>query len=81
MAKKRYIPKVNKKKQLSYLEQVEENIRTNFKVDYFKDLAEKVTNEREARDLFQKAWGAKYNPKIFGMVAEIIEKKGIFKKM
>ena len=80
MAKKRYIPKVNKKKQLSYLEQVEENIRTNFKVDYFKDLAEKVTNERKARDLFQKAWGAKYNPKIFGIVAEIIKEKGIFKK-
>lgn len=81
MAKKRYIPKDKKKKQMSYLEQVKENIRTNFKVNYFKDLAEKVTTEQEARDLFQKAWEAKYNPKIFGIVAEIIEKKGIFKKM
>lgn len=78
MAKKRYIPKIKKKKQMSYLEQVKENIRTNFKVNYFKDLAEKVTTEQEARNLFQKAWGAKYNPKIFGIVAEIIEKKKDF---
>ena len=80
MAKKRYIPKVKKKTQLSYIDQVKENIKTNYNVDYFKDLAKKVVTEKEARDLFQKAWGAKYNPKIFGIVAEIIKKKDIFKK-
>ena len=39
-----------------------------------------MKKEKEARDLFQKAWDAKYNPKIFGVVDEIIEKKRIFKK-
>lgn len=80
MSKKRYIPKVKKKKSKSYLEQVEENIKNGYGVDKFRVLAESVTTEKEARELFQKAWDAKYNPKIFGIVAEIIEKKGIFKK-
>lgn len=80
MSKKRYTPKVKKKKLKSYLEQVEENIKNGYREDEFKSLAESVSTEKEARDLFQKAWDAKYNPKIFGIVAEIIEKKGIFKK-
>lgn len=80
MSKKRYIPKVKKKNLKSYLEQVEENIKNGYGVDKFRVLAESVTTEKEARELFQKAWDAKYNPKIFGIVAEIIEKKGIFKK-
>lgn len=80
MSKKRYTPKVKKKKLKSYLEQIEENIKKRYGVSEFKSLAESVTTEKEARDLFQKAWDTKYNPKIFGVVAEIIEKKGIFKK-
>ena len=80
MSKKRYTPKAKKKKLKSYLEQIEENIENGYGVSEFKTLAESVTSEKEARDLFQKAWGAKYNPKIFGIVAEIIKKKGIFKK-
>ena len=62
------------------MEQVKENIKNGYGVDKFRVLAKSVTTEKEARDLFQKAWDAKYNPKIFGIVAEIIEKKEIFKK-
>lgn len=61
MSKKRYTPKVKKKKSKSYLEQVEENIKNGYGVDKFRVLAESVTTEKEARELFQKAWDAKYN--------------------
>ena len=61
MSKKRYISKVKKKKLKSYLEQVEENIKNGYGVDKFRVLTESVTTEKEARDLFQKAWDAKYN--------------------
>lgn len=80
MATKRYISKVKKTKVLTPFEQMQENMKNGVLIDEYTNLAEKVQNEKEARDLIQKAWGVKnVNPNVFKVVTEIIEKREIIK--
>ena len=70
----------NKKKVLTPYERMRENMKNGVLIEEYTNLAESVTTEKEARDLIQKAWGAKnINPYIFKVVTEIIKKRDIIK--
>ena len=70
----------NKKKVLTPYERMQENMKNGVLIEEYTKLAESVTTEKEARDLIQKAWGAKrINPNIFKVVTEIIKKRDIIK--
>ena len=70
----------NKKKVLTPYERMQENMKNGVLIEEYTNLAESVTTEKEARDLIQKAWGAKnINPYIFKVVTEIIKKREIIK--
>ena len=80
MKKLRY-GKNEKKKVLTPLEQMQENMKNGVLIDEYTNLAENVQTEKEARDLIQKAWGVKnINPNVFKVVTEIIEKREIIKR-
>ena len=80
MKKLRYESKNKKKVLLNSYEQMQENMKNGVLIDEYTKLAEKVTTEKEARDLIQKAWGVKnVNPNVFKVVTEILEKRNIFK--
>ncbi len=70
----------NKKKVLTPYERMQENMKNGVLIEEYTNLAESVTTEKEARDLIQKAWGAKrINPNVFKVVTEIIKKREIIK--
>ena len=69
----------NKKKVLTPDERIQENMKNGVLIEEYTNLAESVTTEKEARDLIQKAWGAKnINPYIFKVVTEIIKKNKLY---
>lgn len=78
MKKLRYKGK-GKKRILTPYEQVLENMKNNVLIEKYTKLAESVTTEKEARDLIQRAWGAKaVNPNVFKVVTDIIKKREIY---
>ena len=75
MSKKRYIPKRKKRKVLSPKEQVLDNMKNCVGEEKFIKLAEGVSGEKEVRNLYRRAWDFKCNPKVFGIVCEVLMKK------
>lgn len=69
----------NKKKVLTPDELMQENMKNGVLIEEYTRLAESVTTEKEARDLIQKAWGAKrINLNVFKVVTEIIKQKKLY---
>ena len=57
-----------------------ENMKNGVLIDEFKELAENVTSEKEARELARKAIGKKnINPNVFRKVVEILKKRGLLR--
>ena len=65
-------------KVLTPYEQMLENMKNGVLINEFTELAEKVSTEKEARELARKAIGKKnINPNVFRKVVEILKKRGL----
>lgn len=76
MKKLRYASR--RPKVLTPYELLLENMKNCVLVDEFKELAENVSTQKEARELARKAIGKKnINPNVFRIVVEILKKRGL----
>lgn len=65
---------------LTPFEKMLENMKNGVLVNEFTELAEKVSTEKEARELTRKAIGKKnINPNVFRKVVEILKKRGLLR--
>lgn len=78
MKKLRYSPR--RPRVLTPYERMLENMKNGVLVDEFKELAENVSTQKEARELARKAIGKKnINPNVFRIVVEILKKRGLLR--